>query len=61
MGIAPASAAFQGKMIRELQGLQGVDVIQDDCLVEGYGGTEVECMMIILDNVYADVEKVVYR
>ena len=41
MGITPASAAFHSKMLKELQGLGGVDIIQDDCLIEGFGKTRV--------------------
>lgn len=37
-------------MIRELQVLQGVDVIQDDCLVEGYGGTQSDALKVHDDN-----------
>lgn len=37
MGITPASKAFQTKMIEQFQGINGVSIIQDDCLVEGFG------------------------
>lgn len=44
MGVTPASSAFQMKMIEELSGLEGVDVIQDDCLIEGYGDGSAEAI-----------------
>ena len=37
MGITPASKAFQTKMIGQFQGINGVSIIQHDCLVEGFG------------------------
>ena len=37
MGITAASKAFQTKMIEQFQGINGVSIIQDDCLVEGFG------------------------
>ena len=37
MGITPASKAFQTKMIEQFQGINGVSIIQDDSLVEGFG------------------------
>ena len=40
MGVKIASAAFQAKIIHELDGVNGTDVIQDDCLVEGFGTAE---------------------
>ena len=44
MGIAPASKAFQEIMIEQFSGLQDIDVIQDDCLVEGFGKDEDRAM-----------------
>ena len=44
MGIAPASKAFQEIMIEQFSGLQDVDVIQDDCLVDGFGKDEDRAM-----------------
>ena len=37
MGITPASKAFQAKLIEQFQGINRVSIIQDDCLVEGFG------------------------
>ena len=37
MGITPASKALQTKMTEQFQGINGVSIIQDDCLVEGFG------------------------
>ena len=35
--ITPTSKAFQAKMIEQFKGVNGVSIIQDDCLVEGFG------------------------
>ena len=40
MGITPESKAFQEKIIAQFEDLKDVDIIQDDCLVEGFGKSE---------------------
>ena len=37
MDITPSSKVFQTRMIEQFQGVNGVRIIRDDCLVEGFG------------------------
>ena len=57
MGITPASKRFQAKMVKHFQGVNGVCIIQDNCLVEGFGHYSDQAINNYNQNLWAYLQK----
>ena len=53
MGITTDSKAFQAKLIEQFQGVNGVGIIQDDCLVEVFGNNSDQAINNHYQNLWA--------